>query len=140
MSQKVEGWLPHHSLVSKEDSKIDKWARTLECLITVHRFLNKFPSLAKSKKSPSIHMPSIQINITESLKNNIKLSFFACSLKESFPLCLIDAVRLLDTLEYNQKFPALIASFYPSLLVLENIIFSLEVDLFVRIVHGCHSL
>ena len=61
-------------------------------------------------------------------------------MKESFPLCLVDAVRLLDTLEYNQKFPALIASFYPSLLVLENIIFSLEVDLFVRIVHGCHSL
>ena len=58
------------------------------------------------KRSHPINMLSIQID-TKSLErviyhqfNNIKLSFFASHMKSSSPLCLIDAVRLLDTVEY----------------------------------------
>ena len=57
--------------------------------------------------SHSIHILSIQID-TKSLKlviyhqfNNIKLSFFTSHVKSSFHYVrLMDAVRLLDTLEY----------------------------------------
>ena len=50
--------------------------------------------------SHSIHMFSIQIDTKiSSIFNNSKLSFFASNMKQSFPL--IDAVRLLYTLEYS---------------------------------------
>ena len=52
------------------------------------------------KMSHSIHMLSIQIDTKiSSIFNNSNLSFFASNMKQSFPL--IDAVRLLDTLEYS---------------------------------------
>ena len=67
---------------------------TLEYLITLHMY-------GWIKRSHSIHMLNIQID-TKSFElvichqfNNIKLSFFANH------VCLIHAVRLLDTLEHS---------------------------------------